>query len=69
MSRLFRVPEMAKKKTAEQKKAEKTRREDDLVERFQNLYLNQSKLQGWKQLCRDLGEPEGDSLTQCKKVR
>ncbi|KAK4507960.1 hypothetical protein PRZ48_001695 [Zasmidium cellare] len=58
-------------KRADEKKAEKAKREaelDDLATKFENLYgRDTQKLEIWKQLCRDLGVVEGESIKKCKK--
>jgi len=36
---------------------------------FTNRYgKDESQLESWQRLCRDVGVEEGNSITQCKKV-
>jgi hypothetical protein len=54
-----------------QKNKKETREEkiNNVYQHFQARYgTNNSRLQGWQQLCIDLKAEIGSSITQCKKV-
>lgn len=60
---------MANKSKAQKEKAKREVELKDLVDKFEKLYgCDDAKLAVWQQLCKDLSEPEGNTITQCKNV-
>lgn len=60
---------MTRKKTKEERQAEKLQVASVVVNFFDSTYgRNETRLDMWQQLCRDVGVEVGTSIANCKKV-